>query len=307
MKALYAKPHRMFAVALLGAMLAGCASSQYGNLVDKNYSLKLISLRHETGLKYRECPETRLGWQSDRMATLIRAANACEQFHRVTRLQQIGNVLARRFSNKPWGAFYLSLSALDRKQYSQSLWMIELALKKAPNVGLLTYQRGRVLLAMGNLALANQAFRSAAQESPELVDAHLYLAELNERDQNYSHAIVQLKDVIAYEPRNSAAWANLGEIYVLQHETADATEAYQHAVNINPDNLQYQLRLAHLYEASKNEKAALNAYERAQELVENSRVPANQIDVNLDRKISELKKATEPATKTPHTPQGGST
>lgn len=274
--------------------IGGCATTSANSFVDKNYTLKTFSLRNETNLSERDCPVTSHGWRDDNLVKLIRDANACEQYHHTSRLEQIGNVLARQYSTKPWGPFYLSLSAYDQKQYPRALWMVELALKKAPNVGLMTYQRARVLLAMGRLASAAKAFHTSVDEQPNLVDARLYLAQLNVRDGNFSGAESQLEKVVSYEPNDHAAWANLGEVYISLHNSSDAIEAYQHAVNLSPDNVQYRLRLAHLYENAKNLKAALAAYEKVKELAEDSRVPANQIDVNLKQKISQLKKATEP-------------
>src|SRR6185437_10470869 len=106
--------------------------------------------------------------------------------------------------------------------------------------------------------------------------------------QKFDAAADEFQKVVEIEPSNSAAWANLGETYMVQQKTSRAVDAYEHAVNLNPQDMGYQLRLASLYEQIKNYAAALNAYHRAAELARNNRIPAEDEGIDINAKIQEL-------------------
>ncbi len=286
---------RLFLVAIC-AGLAGCATTpSLNNLTDKNYSLKTFSPRSGNGVSEDDCPVGAHSWRHDGLAQLLNEGNACEQFNKNARLEQIGDVLAQRFSTKPWGAFYLSLAAYDRHDYPRSLWMISLALEKAPSFGMLHYQKGRVFLAMKDLASANGEFRTAVNDEPDLTEARMYLARVDIREQKYSDAADELQKVVVLEPGSATTWANLGETDIVLQKTNRAVDAYEHAVNSDPQSIGYRLRLASLYEQVKNYPAALSAYQRAADLARSSRIPAEDHDIDINAKISALEKITQVA------------
>ncbi len=286
----------LFVALTFSLWIAGCASGPTSeNLTDKNYMLKTVSLRSGGAFSENTCPVGARSWRHDSLRRLIDKANACERYKKTARLEQIGNLLAERFSTKPWGAFYLSLAAFDRSDNQRALWMIDLALKNAPQFGLLHYQKGRVLLALNELASANGEFHTAVRDEPDLTDARLYLAKMDVREQKYSNAADDFEKIVEIEPSDYAAWANLGETYILLQKPAKAINAYEHAVNLSPQNLRYQLRLGSLYENTKNYAAALNTYEKAAALAQGSRMPAEDKDVDINKKIRELEKVTQVA------------
>jgi tetratricopeptide (TPR) repeat protein len=227
-------------------------------------NIKLLSMRISTGMKADDCPIGASSWKKDALPNLMAAADACAQYGKNDRLEQIANVIAQRFSNEPWGAFYLSLAALERKEYPRALWMVELAMKKSPHAGLLFYQRGRVHNALGEVGAAADDFRNAVKESPNLVDARLFLAQLSARDQNFKEARNQFEMAVQVEPDNHQAFADLAEVDVRLKQTDAAIAAYEKAVDLSPRNIAYRLRLAYLYETDRKDyAAALSSYKHS--------------------------------------------
>ncbi len=62
---------------------------------------------------------------------LAEYARNCALLEKWSQLGEVGDQLAKAPA-EPWGAYYLSVSALGLKQYQRAIWMIDLAAKKAP-------------------------------------------------------------------------------------------------------------------------------------------------------------------------------
>ena len=82
-------------------------------------------------------------WNGMEWRKVIPMANACVQAKDWRRVDSIGEYLGVHAHLAPWGAYYMSLAAGARKDYPRAIWMMELALKKAPTEGLFHYQMGR--------------------------------------------------------------------------------------------------------------------------------------------------------------------
>ena len=66
-------------------------------------------------------------------------------------VEVIANVLSNYHVASPWGALFKSIVAENQKKLSRALWMANSALKRAPKIPVLNYQKGRILLANGLL------------------------------------------------------------------------------------------------------------------------------------------------------------
>jgi tetratricopeptide (TPR) repeat protein len=216
-------------------------------------------------------------------------AESCARLGRSERVEQLGDHLAQKHHATPWGPFYLAVAAEQRKELPRALWMINLALQRAPREGLLHYQKGRIHWALGEYKSAVESYRACVKESPRFVDAHLFLAQLHFRDQDYKNAVEHFLNVVRYEPESSVGAAGLGESYAQLGNIGSAIEFYERAVTAGPRNLTYRFRLAGLYEnGQKNYESALNVYRKIKTLVSEQRTPAEEIPLDLNEKIRRL-------------------
>jgi hypothetical protein len=98
----------------------------------------------------------------DAAKELLEAAGACAKVKNWTRVDTLAMKLSEREPLAPWGPYFMSLAAENRNQLPKAIWMIELAIKKDKSIGILHYQKGRLLLKAGEEAQAQQAFVTAA-------------------------------------------------------------------------------------------------------------------------------------------------
>jgi tetratricopeptide (TPR) repeat protein len=59
-------------------------------------------------------------------------------------------------------------------------------------------------------------------------------------------AVIELKNVVQLDPKDDAAYVELGEAYLKLKEPREAFQAYTRAVSANPDNLKAQLKLGQM-------------------------------------------------------------
>ena len=130
----------------------------------------------------------------------------------------MGNHLAQKDANSPWGPYFLSLHAEQGKHFERAEWMIELALKKAPGLGILYYQKGRLLWLQGKYNQAVDAFEYAVKRKVHLVESHLFLGKIFLRDFELKLAKDHLEVVLKSAPRNKEALLSLSQVYSLKRD-----------------------------------------------------------------------------------------
>jgi tetratricopeptide (TPR) repeat protein len=59
-------------------------------------------------------------------------------------------------------------------------------------------------------------------------------------------AVIELKQVVQLDPKDDAAYEQLGEIYLKLKENGEAFQAYTRAVSVNPENIVAQLKLGQM-------------------------------------------------------------
>ncbi len=214
----------------------------------------------------RDCPGNSSSWENEaQWRRIIQMASACVKAGSWTQVEAIGNHLAQREHVAPWGSYYLSLAAEKQGALPRALWMIDLALKKAPREALLVYQQGRVFWAMGEPEKAMENFQMALRLNPELVDAHLTLGLIFYRDQEQTHALRHLEKVLSVEPRNVSALMALGEIHYQRKNMELAQQHLARAARERRSDENLQKRLAQINEELAVEQAQAVAAARSRE------------------------------------------
>lgn len=292
----------IFAIAIL--MTVGCAetttkpdskSATATAVLQVNY----IAARTSNTLKVEDCPTGNTGWHKETLVEISRKADACALFKKIERLEQIANHIAKTFATEPWGAFYLSIAAEQRSDYARALWMAELAIKKSPKNSILYYQRGRIHWLLNEVALAISDYNESLKFNSKLADAHLILAQLAARNQDYKSAVKHYQAVVEVETDNHKAFAALAELFLKLNQVKDAIANYESAVNLSPRSIEYRLRLGAIYELNaKDYDQALSVYRKLKSMLAENRTPSTDTVTNdVVEKIKKLEALVAPAPK----------
>lgn len=281
--------------------LVACASSPKSNVTEATMtnsnsgleytkSVAPISLRaHDSQSCNRQVVHMKgLTWKQ-----LMKEANNCVQSGNWAVVEVIGNQLAQVEHLSPWGAYYMSLAAESRKELPRAMWMIELALKKAPQSALLTYQQGRLQWLGNEQTSAQKTLKRATDLDPRLVDAQLLLGQMAMISGDYTEAGKRFQAALAVEPRHLPALLGWAEVRIRAKDSKEANEALAQAVFNHPSSYRARLRQAQVLEQmEKNFPEALNAYKRLKALERDRKLDA-LVDQDLDGKIRELESAVK--------------
>jgi tetratricopeptide (TPR) repeat protein len=251
------------------AIDVGCSStptrsttSQVNPAEVKKYTQSMVALQADNA-SHLACPANvaaKAPW-----TTWASAANACVKVGNWVKVEEYGNELAKREYNAPWGAYYLSLAATERGDLLRARWMLDLAIKKAPSIGLFQYQLARLYYLNHDTGAAVTAFMKSVEMDSGLYEANLFLGQIYTRDQDWDRAIPQFDATLRIDPRNAQALVARAECYVQKNDGRHAEQSYQSAVGAYPDEMTYRLRLAYIQEKMNNDpEQALSTYREMQ-------------------------------------------
>jgi tetratricopeptide (TPR) repeat protein len=171
----------------------------------------------------------------------------------------------------------------------RALWMVELALKKTPNEGLILYQKARLLYARGEFGPAVKGFEEALKTRSDLLGARLVLGQIYYRDQEFDKAKGHFKAALELDSDLVQVWAGLAECELEDGNGEAALVALEKAIDLDPKNLDHRLREAHVYEkVIQDPKQALSSYQKIQGLGQKVKMSQNVTNM-LNEKIKQLK------------------
>ncbi len=107
------------------------------------------------------------------------------------------------------------------------------------------------------------AVAGAQNSRPKAVQENMILSAVemyNERNMDGAMAI--LKEVIAENPREDAAWYYLAQCAVAGNDLETAEQCYRMASEIDPGNFWYRYRLARLYSVTSRAELTIDMYEK---------------------------------------------
>jgi tetratricopeptide (TPR) repeat protein len=181
---------------------------------------------------------------------------------------------AREAVRLRWRAYGVAL--FDQQQYEAAVQAFGEAVKLAAN-GSPEEASSRIDLAMTYLrmeragssqSVIDRAAKSVARAleiSPDDGRARYIRALLNIKRFRYGEAVAELEALGRKYPRDRQVWSQLASIYLLQWRDAEARSAYEHVVEIDPDDTEAHMKLAGLYwrfgliEMAKREQDAYQA------------------------------------------------
>lgn len=283
-------------IVTLTLILAGCAhlggpkQTTSEVALAKPYVEDIVSQspRANPKINKADCPKSKKLWKKFSWKLLLRSANACVAADRWKQLSQVANHMAIIQPHSPWGPYYLSLVAEHKGHLDRALWLVDLAQKRAPNLGLLHYQKGRLLWTRKEFSNGINLIETALKRDPNLVEAHLFLGQIYWRDLMPKKAKKHFTKVIKIEKENFVATQALAKISKAMGENGDAIKFFKKAVVMKPNSLDLRLELASLYE-EEDEAQALSTYRLIRGLMRNKRLKG-RLEFNLDKKIAGLEK-----------------
>lgn len=277
-------------------VLGGCGSTQKSNTTTESivapvptYKAKASVVSLEKlggGICNSEVPWTGSDWHK-----AIPTANACVKARDWNRLEKLGNDLAIRAPLTPWGPYYLSLAAEGRRDYPRARWMLELAIKKAPNEGLFHYELGRIFWDLKESADALRELKLASEASPGLTEAHWIMGRIALQRQEYSQADAYLQKAIESNPRHMPSLMTLAALKINRKDFKQAEELLNRATSVNPRSTKARLALAQVQEEhQKKLSEALHTYRQIKQLAADRKLDEG-VTLNLDDKIKTLEKS----------------
>jgi tetratricopeptide (TPR) repeat protein len=279
--------------------LAACASKPAQN--DRSASLQKEDAKPTFTEKLSAIEATRVdskvpcpregAWNGMDWRRIMPMANACVRTGDWRKVETIGAYLGLHSHLTPWGPYYMSLAAGARKDYPRAIWMLELALKKAPQEGLFHYQLGRIYWEMEDEVSALKSLKTASDMNPSLTDAHWIMGQVALQRGELGEAERQLARAL---DKNFRHWPALMAMASVKSKAKDWNGAESYlvkAIHANPRSTKARLALAQIQELQlKNLSSALTTYREVRQMVVNKRLDEKP-EVNVEEKIKSLEQA----------------
>ncbi len=120
---------------------------------------------------------------------------------------------------------------------------------------------GRVRLQEGNLEGARTVLETALNLSSTLARANYFYARILRQQGDYDGAIARLQSVLVQYPQDRVVQDDLGRVYFLKHQYADAVRAFGNSLAIDPEDLEANYNLMLCY-GGLGDKTQAEAFEK---------------------------------------------
>lgn len=243
--------------------------------------------------KFENCPtqkqiDTDKNWKS-----LMEKANGCINKAQWSMVEAIGEKISQVEPDAPWGAYYLSVASENRGHTERAMWMIDLALKKASDVGVLRYQKGRILWKQQFYKEAIAEMQKSIDLDKNIKDAHLFLGQIYLRELDFKRAQNHFEQVLLKESRNHQAMFGLASCYIELDNSKEAISVLDRAIANFPRVLDFRLQEVYVYENLTKETAiALAKYKQLQSLMAQKKVEGT-LPFDITQKIKTLEEVTQ--------------
>lgn len=275
--------------------LAACAGAPKNKgsepeAIKPTYNEKPVSTVHtEAWSNSVPCPRDS-SYEKKDWLVMVAAANACVKAKDWEKVEKVAETLAIKAPLTPWGAYFLSLAAEVRGDQPRALWMIDLALKKAPREGLFHYQKGRLSWKFGESLAAVEALKEAAQLNPGLTDAHLVLAQIHMQKDELKEARRSLELALASDAKHGPSLLAASSLEMKSKDFAKAEGYLVQAIEVYPRQARLRETLASIQESQlKKNNEALQSYRALRSLLVQHKLD-DMVSINVDEKIQALEK-----------------
>ena len=132
------------------------------------------------------------------------------------------------------------------------------SLQKAIDSAEALYRRGRALHLQHQFNEAEQSYAQALAQDPNHLETRNAIAVLNASRGDLDRAVTLLTALSESQPNAAHVFANLGHAYYLKGQYAQAQQALEHALSLDPENEATQSKLAMVMGAIQQAQAALD-------------------------------------------------
>jgi tetratricopeptide (TPR) repeat protein len=287
-------------ILVLSLTIAGCAAAPTAKTtalpdlqpVKPSYDEKTGSMTMDK-IK-SSCPSDNK-WEDYDWKRIPPFANACIKAKDWAKLEKMGNMIATHAYLTPWGPYYLAVAAEGRKDYPRAIWMLELALKKAPKEGLFHYELARINWDLGDDSEAVKHMKLASDLSANLTDAHATMGQLALQRHEYSEAEGYFKKALANDDRHIAALLGMAMITLNNKDYSRTEDFLNRAISSNPRGAKARLALAEVQEEHlKKYQDALQTYKELKRMNADKKLD-EPVHINLDEKIQSLERSLSQA------------
>jgi Tfp pilus assembly protein PilF len=126
----------------------------------------------------------------------------------------------------------LAQSAVKQKDFQRARLLAAQGLKIDKSGGCLHNVLGLVSLAEGNTGVALVSFESAVQNNPRLLEARFHIAQISMGFKDFKKAIDNYGAITQADPKNAAAFVNLGIAFKGSGRFPEAEKAYLQAIEV---------------------------------------------------------------------------
>lgn len=286
---------KLSVVAALSLWLTACASGPQQKKTDEvvikpSYSEKVGALTLDAQ-KSQSCPSDS-SYQKEDWRKVVLMANACVKAKDWNNLEKLGSHLGKNAPLTPWGPYYMSLVATIRKDYPRAQWMLELALKKAPNEGLFHYELGRLYWEQKDEAAAIKEMKLASDLNPALTDAHYIVGQMALRADDLSTARKMFAKALSNDSKHANALLASAQVEIKAKDYEKAEEMLGRAISANPRSLKARFAMAQVQELHlKKMQDALSSYRELKQLGAERKLDENVQSLGLEEKIHNLEKS----------------
>lgn len=290
-----------FGAALLSAsLMIACSSTPVRTPIRKVDTAEVqrkyvsaVQSSFQGDTKFENCPTQKAVDANKNWKSLMAKANGCINKSQWSMVENIGERISEIEPDAPWGAYYLSIASENKGHTERAMWMIDLALKKASDVGVLRYQRGRILWKQQFYKESIAEMEKSIDLDKNIKDAHLFLAQVYLRELDFKKAQTHFEAVLLSESRNQAALMGLASCYIELENTKEAISVIDRGIANFPRTLDFRLQEVYVYENLIKEMAVtLAKYKQLQSLVAAKKVDG-ALPFNIVEKIKVLEDATQ--------------
>lgn len=258
----------------------------------QGYDVRVLSKAPTAACREAISKADRLTWKE-----LVTGSGSCASAALWSETHQLAQKLSEKNIETPWGAYFHSLASEGEGFDQKALWMIELALKKAPELGLAHYQKGRLLWKMGESKESIKSFVIAREKDSRLTESKLFLGQIYFRDQEYEAAAKHFTDYLRSKPSNAVALMGVAESKFQLNDAKGALEYFQKTAELYPRRVEALVRIGQIFESKmQDQKSALSYYRQASDLKKSGRAEGT-IALNLDDKIQFIERSLNPSRK----------
>jgi tetratricopeptide (TPR) repeat protein len=291
---------RLFAASTL--ILAGCASAPAKVASNEPLAAPLPTYQEKSQSVSLDqvkiaCPADSK-WEALEWKKVSPLANACVKAKDWIKVEKMGNYMATHAHLTPWGPYYLSLAAEGRKDYPRAIWMLELALKKAPKEGLFHYELGRIHWEMGDDSEAIKSLKAASDLNPGLTEAHYIMGQLAMQRHDLEAADTLFQKALQSNSKHLGSLLGMADLKIRSKDFVKAESFLNQVVSLNPRSFKARMALAQVQEEHlKKFQEALTNYKEIKHLNAEKKLDQT-VMINLDDKIHSLEKTLSQAEKT---------